>query len=215
MASTTRQEIRGTAGCEGNRVMRVGYARVSTTEQSIDSQLERLSDCDKLFSEKYSGKKQDRAQLAACLDFVRDGDVLVTTRLDRLARSVSHLCQITELLERKRVELCVLDQAIDTGTPAGRFLFHILGAVAELELTIRKEQQRVGIARSRAAGKRTGRLPALTPDEIVTIQIAFDQFSEPVADIARHYKVSRATVYRALKVPPFEKTLADKALNVS
>src|ERR1035437_3560448 len=116
--------------------MRVGYARVSTTEQSIEAQLERLGDCERIFSEKLSGKKDDRPQLAAALEFVRQGDALVATRLDRLARSVAHLCSMADELKRKGVELVILDQAIDTSTPAGKFLFHILGAVAELQLNL-------------------------------------------------------------------------------
>ena len=97
----------------------MGYARVSTTEQSIEAQLERLADCERVFQEKLSGAKTDRPELQRALEFVREGDVLVATRLDRLARSVAHLCQIAETLRRKGVELTILDQAIDTSTPGG------------------------------------------------------------------------------------------------
>ena len=178
--------------------MRVGYARVSTTEQSIDAQLDRLADCEKVFHEKLSGKKDDRPELARALEFVREGDSLVVTRLDRLARSVSHLCTIGEMVQRKGVELIVLDQAIDTSTPAGKFLFHILGAVAELQLSLYQEAHIAGIAHARAAGKRTGRLPALTLEELQQVS-AWRQEGMPINMMARKLHVNRSTVYRALK----------------
>src|ERR1035437_11178837 len=136
--------------------MRVGYARVSATEQSIEAQLERLGDCERIFSEKLSGKRDDRPQLTAALEFVREGDQLVATRLDRLARSVSHLCSIAEQLRTKQVELVILDQQIDTATPAGKFLFHMLAAVAEFQLGLYLEAHRAGRARAQAAGKHCG-----------------------------------------------------------
>ena len=175
--------------------MRVGYARVSTTEQSIDAQLDRLKDCEKVFHEKLSGKKDDRPELARALEFVREGDTLVVTRLDRLARSVSHLCSIADTLKRKGVELQIIDQAIDTSTPAGQFLFHMLAAVAEFELSIRKEAQRAGIAHARAAGKPTGRQPVVAPDTAVAIR-TYNSSGYTVAQLARQFEVSERTIRR-------------------
>src|ERR1017187_9552091 len=177
--------------------MRVGYARVSTTEQSIEAQLERLGDCERIFSEKLSGKKDDRPQLAAALEFVREGDQLVATRLDRLARSVTHLCQIAEALQRKHVEMVVLDQAIDTSTPAGRFLFHMLAAVAEFELTIRVEASRAGMAHARALGKPTGGVWKVTDAVGAEIRGLRSQEMGP-SEIARRLRLNRSTVYRFL-----------------
>jgi DNA invertase Pin-like site-specific DNA recombinase len=177
--------------------MRVGYARVSTPEQSIDAQLERLCDCEKIFSEKLSGKKDDRPQLAAALEFIREGDTLVATRLDRLARSVTHLCTIVEILERKSVALQILDQAIDTTTPSGMFLFHMLAAVAEFELTLRKEAQRAGIAHARAVGVHTGRPYKLTDDKRFLIGSLRDE-GTGTSEIARRVHLDRSTVYRVL-----------------
>ena len=177
--------------------MRVGYARVSTTEQSIEAQLGRLSECERVFSEKLSGKTADRPELARALEFVRQGDQLVATRLDRLARSVSHLCSIAETLQRKGVELQILDQAIDTSTPAGKFLFHMLAAVAEFELSIRKEAQRAGIAHAKAAGKRTGRESKLGPEQRTVLR-AMRHDGYTYAALCRHFRVSDATVRRAL-----------------
>ena len=177
--------------------MRIGYGRVSSTDQHIDAQLERLSDCEKVFYDKLSGAKTDRPELAAALEFVRTGDVLVCTRLDRLARSVGHLCSIAETLARKGVALQVLDQAIDTSTPTGKLLFHMLAAIAEFELSIRKEQQRAGIAYAKAAGTRTGRLPALTAADIEQARDWRDA-AVAIPTIARRLRVSDRTVRRYL-----------------
>jgi DNA invertase Pin-like site-specific DNA recombinase len=180
--------------------VRVGYARVSTTEQSLESQLERLSHCGRVFSEKWSGAKQDRKQLEDCLAYVREGDTLVVTRLDRLARSVSHLCAIADTLSRKGVSLVVLDQAIDTTTPTGKLLFHMLAAIAEFELGIRKEAQRAGMAHARATGKVTGRPTALDEAERRHIA-ALIREGFGVGLVARKYNISKSTVRRYARIP--------------
>jgi DNA invertase Pin-like site-specific DNA recombinase len=120
---------------------RVGYARVSSVGQSLDVQLDKLQHCDKFFQETHSGAAGTRPQIRACLDYVREGDTLVVTRLDRLARSTLHLCQIAETLARKQVHLQVLDQHIDTSDATGRLLFHMLGAIAQFETELRTERQ--------------------------------------------------------------------------
>ena len=105
----------------------VGYARVSSVGQSLDVQLDKLKDCDKLFKEKRTGTSNKRPRLKACLEYVREGDTLVVTRFDRLARSTLHLCQLAEQLQEKGVNLKVIDQSIDTGDATGRLLFNMLG----------------------------------------------------------------------------------------
>ena len=110
---------------------RGGYARVSSVGQHLDVQLSKLQHCDKVFQEKHSGHSDERPQLKACLEYVREGDVLIVTRLDRLARSTLHLCQIAEELKRQSVHLQVLDQNIDTGNAKGRLLFNMLGAIGQ------------------------------------------------------------------------------------
>jgi len=175
--------------------MRVGYARVSTRDQHIEAQLGRLGDCERLFFEKESGGTTARAQLDACLTFVREGDTLVTTRLDRLARSVAHLCSIAETLEHKGVALVVLDQAIDTTSPTGKLLFHLLAAIAEFELSIRKEQQRAGIAHARATGKSTGRPCRLNQEERAEL-CALAAAGTPTPALARRYRIAPRTVRR-------------------
>jgi DNA invertase Pin-like site-specific DNA recombinase len=133
---------------------RVGYARVSSVGQSLEVQLDKLAHCacDKTYQEKKSGSGDGgkRPGLEACLEYVREGDTLLVTRLDRLARSTLHLCQIAAELQRKGVELQVLDQQIDTATSTGRLLFHMLGAIAQFETEIRAERQRDGIEHAKA-----------------------------------------------------------------
>ena len=114
-----------------------GYARVSSVGQSLGVQLDKLKDCRKIFQEKKSGISSKRSQLEACLEYVRDEDTLVVTRLDRLARSTLHRCQIADELKRKNVELQVLDQNINTADATGRLLFNMLGAIAQFETEIR------------------------------------------------------------------------------
>jgi DNA invertase Pin-like site-specific DNA recombinase len=141
----------------------VGYARVSSVGQSLAVQLDKLAHCDKLFQETTSGAMSRRLQLAACLEYVREGDTLVVTRLDRLARSTLHLCQIAAELHRKQVHLQVLDQHLDTSNATGRLLFNMLGAIAQFETELRAERQMDGIRKARDRGVHLGRHKRLTP----------------------------------------------------
>jgi DNA invertase Pin-like site-specific DNA recombinase len=135
----------------------VGYARVSSVGQSLDVQLGKLAHCQKVFQEKKSGASDQRPALRSCLEYVREGDTLVVTRLDRLARSTLHLCQIAAALEAKGVDLQVLDQSIDTGSATGRLLFNMLGAIAQFETELRAERQLDGIRKAQERGVRFGR----------------------------------------------------------
>jgi len=119
----------------------VRYGRVSSVGLRLDVQLDELKQCDKIYQEKKSGASGKRPKIKACLEHVREGDTLVVARLDRLARSTLHLCQIENELERKRVHLQVLDQNIDTSDATGRLLFNMLGAIAQFETEIRAERQ--------------------------------------------------------------------------
>jgi DNA invertase Pin-like site-specific DNA recombinase len=185
--------------------MRVGYARVSGADQNIDAQLARLLDCDKVFFEKQSGSASGRPQLAACLDFVREGDSLVCTRLDRLARSTLHLCQIGETLAVKRVALVVLDQHIDTATPTGKLLFHMLSAIAEFELGIRKEQQRAGIAHARSTGQPTGRPLVLNEKARSEVRELYG-YGWTLNAIAKRFRIAKSTVRRYVQDKPGHET---------
>lgn len=179
----------------------IGYARVSSAGQSLDVQLEKLSEagCSKVFSEKKSGRQyENRPQLQACLSYVRENDVLVITRLDRMARSVLDLSKIADDLQKKGVSLRVLDQAIDTTTSEGRLMFSLLGAFAAFEADIRTERQLDGIKLAQAKGVRFGRRNALTDEQKATIQRLHAQEGFSVGQLQQKYQVGRATVYRAL-----------------
>ena len=143
----------------------IGYARVSTMEQHLDVQLAKLTaaGCEPIFQEKRSGTDDKRPVLAECLRYVRTREALVVTRLDRLARSTLHLCQIAVDLHRKQVHLQVLDQHIDTSDATGRLLFNMLGAIAQFETELRAERQMDGIRKARERGVPLGRQKRLTP----------------------------------------------------
>lgn len=182
-----------------------GYARVSTVGQSLDVQLEKLSaaGCTKVFAEKKSGRQfETRPQLQACLAYVREGDVLVISRLDRMARSVLDLAKIADVLARKGVALRVLDQAIDTTTSEGRLMFSLLGAFAQFEADIRSERQADGIRMAKAKGVRFGRREVLTDIQKATIRRLRMEEGFSVGQLTDRFQVGRATVYRVLQHPP-------------
>ncbi|MEO1622485.1 MAG: recombinase family protein [Cyanobacteria bacterium J06632_3] len=175
----------------------VGYARVSSVGQSLDVQLDKLKDCDKVFQEKKTGTSSTRPRLKACLEYVRDGDTLVVTRLDRLARSTLHLCQVAEQLQAKGVNLKVIDQSIDTSDATGRLLFNMLGAIAQFETEIRAERQMDGIRNAKARGVHLGRRKNLTEDEQVELQQK-RMDGTLIKALMEEYNLSKASVYRYL-----------------
>ena len=177
----------------------VGYARVSTIGQSLDVQLSKLTKfgCDEIFKDKHTGTTADRPKLKECRKYVRKGDSLVITKLDRLARSTFHLTQIAEELKQKDVDLIVLDQNIDTSTPTGKLLFNVLASIAEFETEIRKERQMEGIAKAKEKGVQFGRKAKLQQDEINEMKRERDQ-GVKVADLMSKYSLSKASVYRML-----------------
>lgn len=178
--------------------MLIGYARVSSSGQSLDIQLEALeaAGCEKVFAEKVSGRStKDRAQLAHALDFVREGDSLVATRLDRLARSVGDLHRIVEKLTEKKVGFRCLNQSgVDTDSSTGKLMLAILGAVAQFENDIRRERQLEGIEKAKAQGRYKGRPATIDPARVKELR----QNGLGAAQIAREMKIGRATVYRLL-----------------
>ncbi|PTX43878.1 DNA invertase Pin-like site-specific DNA recombinase [Gemmobacter caeni] len=176
---------------------KVGYARVSSVGQSLDVQREKLGDCDKLFEEKRSGTTDARPQLKQCLDYVRDGDQLIVTRIDRLARSTLHLCQIAETLSEKGVDLVVLDQNIDTSDATGRLLFNMLGAIGQFETEIRAERQMDGIKKAKDRGVQFGKRPALNDDQIADLREKRKQ-GALIRELMTEYRLSKATIYRYL-----------------
>lgn len=177
--------------------MRIGYARVSTEDQSLDAQKERLEDaeCERIFAEKESGTHADREKLNAAFDHLREGDVLVVWRLDRLGRSTKDLIEKTDQLEEIGAELEVIDQDIDTTTAQGRFFFRIMAALAELEADLISKRTREGIRRAKEQGH-LGRPSALTEEEIKQVQVLMRDDSISTSEIADRYDTSTTTIYR-------------------
>lgn len=177
----------------------VGYARVSSVGQSLEVQLAALegAGCTKVFSEKQSGTSTGkREKLQEALDYVREGDTLVVTRLDRLARSAVDLHAIVSKLSRKRVAFrCLQQSGVDTSTSTGKLLLGMLAAIAEFETDIRKERQREGIERAKAAGVYKGRKPSV---DVAQVRELHQQGVSPTV-IAKQLRIGRASVYRALQ----------------
>lgn len=178
--------------------MNIGYARVSSVGQSLDMQLEKLTafGCEKVFQEKKSGAStRKREAVNDALEFCREGDVLVVTKLDRLARSMFDLQAIVATLERKKVDLVVLDQKIDTTTPTGRLTFHLLGAVAEFERELIAERRNDGIASALAKGVKFGRREKLTQNQVEELRDA-RRAGEARAALQARFGISKSTFYR-------------------
>jgi len=178
----------------------VGYARVSSVGQSLTVQLDKLAQCRKIFQEKQSGTADARPQLRMCLEYVREGDTLVVTRLDRLARSTLHLCQIAAELARKEVHLQVLDQQITTCDATGRLVFHMLGAIAQFETELRAERQREGIRKAKERGVQCGRTKHLSRQQIAELRHRRAQ-GVLIKTLMHDYHLSKASVYRYLSEP--------------
>lgn len=183
----------------------VGYARVSTGEQSLDPQLDRLraEGCERVFDDVASGARASRPGWDRCREYLRAGDVLVAVKLDRLGRSVQHLAQLAEDLAERGVGLKILDQSIDTTTAAGRMLFHMLSAIAEFERALISERTRDGLAAAAAKGRKGGRRKVLSNSDIDRARELYAEGSMTVAEIAAVVGSSTTTLYRALgKVGP-------------
>ena len=179
--------------------MIVGYARTSTIEQvaRFEAQVKELKavGCEKIFREQVSSATL-RTQLQAALEFLREGDVLATTKLDRLARSVADLMVIIQVLEEKQVGLRVLNLGMDTQTPTGRLMLTVLGGIAQFEREMMLERQREGIAKAKAEGKYRGRKPIASGKRDAILQLAASGRTK--AQIAHEVEVGEATVYRIL-----------------
>ena len=192
---------------------RIGYARVSSTGQSLDVQLEKLTQahCDRIYQEKRSGKTAERPEFQSCMKYLREGDTLIITRLDRLARSVVHLAQLAKRLQNESIDLRVLDQNIDTSTSTGRLMFNMLASIAEFENDLRTERQAEGIAKARENGVKFGRPVKVTDamkEEIYSRRLA----GATIGQLANEFRLGEATIYRALNAvkqsgtPPEMKT---------
>ena len=181
----------------------IGYARVSTQDQNLSLQLDALAaaGCGKVFEDRGSGARADRAGLQAALDYVRDGEVLVVWKLDRLGRSLPHLIETVTDLAKRGVGFRSLTEAIDTTTPGGRLVFHIFGALGQFERDLIQERTRAGLAAAAMRGRKGGRKPAVTDDKL---RRAREHIAKglTVREAAMRVKVSKTALYQALGAEP-------------
>jgi len=180
--------------------MFVGYARVSTQDQTLDLQKDALEKigCTKIFTDIISGAKAERKGLQEALAYVRAGDILVVWRLDRLGRSLKHLIEVVSKLEKRRIGFKSLTENIDTTTSGGRLVFHIFGALAEFERDIIRERTNAGLIAARARGRKGGRPKSLTGKKVAMAQELYHNKQNSINDICKSLNVSRATLYRSI-----------------
>jgi DNA invertase Pin-like site-specific DNA recombinase len=184
--------------------MRVGYARVSTDDQTLDLQRDALkrARCRQVYEERAGGKGTDRPQLEACLKSLRAGDSLVVWRPDRLGRSLGDLVRVVGDLERRQVHLESLTERIETRSSTGRLVFHVFAALAEFERNLIRERTMAGLRAARARGRKGGRPSKLSGKDLKTVRTLMKESSIPVSEIAARFGVARSTLYRAAARPP-------------
>jgi len=180
--------------------MLIGYARVSTTDQTLALQQDALTKagCERIFTDTASGTKTDRAGLEEALTYARSGDTLVVWRLDRLGRSLKHLIETVTRLQEAGIHFRSLQEQIDTGSSGGKLIFHVFGALAEFERDLIRERTTAGLAAARARGRVGGR-PALSPEKVQLLQTLYNDKRNSIADICKTLRISRATLYRYVK----------------
>jgi DNA invertase Pin-like site-specific DNA recombinase len=181
--------------------MKIGYARVSTIEQTLDLQLDALkaADCKQTFTDTISGAKAARPGLTDALSHLREGDVLVVWRLDRLGRSLKHLIETVTALHDRGIGFKSLTENIDTTTPTGKLVFHFFGALAEFERDLIRERTQAGLAAARARGRQGGRPRGLDRAKIDMLKKLYADKSNSIEDICKTLRISRATLYRYLQ----------------
>src|SRR5512147_736608 len=182
-------------------MMLVGYARVSTQDQTLDLQKDALEKigCTRIFTDTVSGAKAERVGLEEALGYVREGDILVVWRLDRLGRSLKHLIETITILSNRGIGFKSITENIDTTTSGGKLVFHIFGALAEFERDIIKERTQAGLNAARARGRKGGRPKALTPKKAQMAEALYKDKNNTIDEICKTLNVSRATFYRYVK----------------
>src|SRR3954447_1896655 len=178
--------------------MLIGYARVSTQDQTLDLQLDALkkAGCEKLYTDTASGAKAERKGLDEALEYARDGDILVVWRLDRLGRSLQHLIETITLLNSRKVGFRSLTENIDTTTSGGKLVFHIFGALAEFERDIIRERTNAGLQAARSRGRFGGRRTVMSPAKLRLAQAAMATPETNVVELCRELGIGRMTLYR-------------------
>lgn len=184
--------------------MLIGYARVSTQDQNLELQREALTQagCQKIFEDKISGAKIDRPGLSKALELLREADTLVVWKLDRLGRSVKQLVNLVSELHKQNIHFKSLTDAIDTGTPSGRFFFHVMASLAEMERELTIERTRAGLEIARQLGRKGGRKPKMTASKIVSAKKLLAS-GIPPRDVAKNLNISIPTLYRWVPASSF------------
>src|SRR5436309_8248338 len=184
--------------------MNIGYARISTQDQTLNLQkdaLEKLG-CNKIFTDTASGAKAERTGLNEALEYVREGDTLVVWRLDRLGRSLRHLIETITELNNRKIGFKSLQENIDTTTSGRKLVFHIFGALAEFERDIIRERTQAGLLAARARGRKGGRPKSLTGKKVAMAQELYNNKQNSIAEICKSLNISRATLYRYIQTTP-------------
>ena len=184
--------------------MKIGYARVSTKDQSLNLQKDALqkAGCEKIYSEQVSGTKSDRPQLQAMIKHLREGDAVVVWKLDRLGRSLKDLVNLVAQFHNMGVEFKSLEDVIDTTTPTGKLTFHLFAALAEFERNIISTRTKAGLAAARARGRKGGRPKGLSKkaqDKARLAESLYNEQQRSVTEICDHLDIAKSTLYRYLR----------------
>ncbi len=182
--------------------MLIGYARVSTQDQTLNLQKDALEKigCSKIFTDTISGSTTERKGLDEALAYVREGDTLVVWRLDRLGRTLKHLIETITDLSKRHIGFKSLTESIDTTTSGGKLIFHIFGALAEFERDLIRERTQAGLLAARARGRKGGQPKALSSKQAAIAQQLYDNKTNSISDICKTLHISRATLYRCITV---------------
>jgi len=178
-------------------IVKIGYARVSTDDQTLDLQLDALKrvGCKTIYQEHGSGRDISRPQLQACLQAIRAGDTLYVWRLDRLGRNLAALIRTVTELENRKIGFASITENIDTSSSSGRLVFHVFASLAEFERNLIRERTMAGLKAARARGRKGGRKPSLTSKDIKTVRALLKTREMTVGEIAERFNVARSTIY--------------------
>src|SRR5919202_2006352 len=181
--------------------MLIGYARVSTQEQTLNLQKDALqkAGCSRIFTDTISGAITERKGLDEALQFLREGDTLVVWRLDWLGRSLKHLIETIAALQQRHIGFKSITENIDTTTPGGKLIFHVFGALAEFERDLIRERTQAGLAAARARGRNGGRPKILSERQVALLRQLYADKSTRIADILSALHISKSTLYRYIK----------------
>jgi DNA invertase Pin-like site-specific DNA recombinase len=180
--------------------MKIGYARVSTEDQSENAQLDALREagCERIFRERMSGKSKQRPELERLMDTLRSGDIVVVQRLDRLGRSLKDLIELLDGFKSQHVKFISLNESFDTTTAVGELAFHMIGSIAQFERRLISERTKAGLDAARARGRKGGRRAKLSASDIRKAQAMLLDPAMTKAEVAKHFGVSRPTLNKSL-----------------